>query len=58
MDNDSPDVTSSGRSFQVRASTTGKARLVSDGVLTCIRQKLTPIYDIKILIIVNFINWR
>ena len=29
MDNDSSDVTSSGRSFQVRGPTTGKARLVT-----------------------------
>ena len=31
VDNDSAEVTSSGRSFHVRGSTTGKARLVGDG---------------------------
>ena len=31
MDNDSAEVTSSGRSFHVRGPTTGKARLVGDG---------------------------
>ena len=30
MDNDSAEVTSSGRSFRVRGPTTGKARLVGD----------------------------
>jgi len=31
VDNDSAEVTSSGRSFHVRGPTTGKARLVGDG---------------------------
>ena len=31
MDNDSAEVTSSGRSFHVRGLATGKARLVGDG---------------------------
>jgi len=31
LDNDSADVTSSGRSFQVRGPTTEKVRLVGDG---------------------------
>jgi len=31
VDNDSTEVTSSGRSFHVRGPTTGKARLVGDG---------------------------
>ena len=31
MDNDSADVTSSGRSFHVRGPASGKARLVGDG---------------------------
>ena len=34
MDNDSAEVTSSGRSFHVRGPTTGKARLVGDGCQT------------------------